>query len=347
EYVPVAEDEGDDPIEVPTEAGGVLLLSTLAAQFPGLTGLRYRNPDTSAMRAVRLTDGVLYPPPEFNSWSHNGNVVYLCTFPKDNKRKVDEQPGDAPDFRPKKPDRKNSAKLVMSQIKRNSEGGSRGYGFIRFAEFESQIDCLTCPKHHIMNRWCEVKVPISQAAPVGESRRVFVGSVTEEMTSEVLKDFFSQHGTVEEVYIPKPFRNFAFVTFADSSTVERLVERDFDIEGKTIHVATVIPKYGGGIGVPGGRQMRGGRGGSAQMGPPRGRGWQPMGGGGGGGGGGPGGGQIGSGGAPGGSGVSQDVVNVLASNPQVLAAALTQVTSMATGGGGAMGGDQGGYGNYW
>lgn len=47
------------------------------------------------------------------------------------------------------------------------------------------------------------------------SRKVFVGRCTEDMTAEELQQFFCQYGEVVDVFIPKPFRAFAFVTFAD------------------------------------------------------------------------------------------------------------------------------------
>lgn len=47
------------------------------------------------------------------------------------------------------------------------------------------------------------------------SRKVFVGRCTEDMTTDDLRQFFLQYGEVTDVFIPKPFRAFAFVTFAD------------------------------------------------------------------------------------------------------------------------------------
>lgn len=44
---------------------------------------------------------------------------------------------------------------------------------------------------------------------------MFVGRCTEDMTSDDLRQFFMQYGEVTDVFIPKPFRAFAFVTFAD------------------------------------------------------------------------------------------------------------------------------------
>lgn len=77
-YLQVAEKEDDEPVEIPSEDDGTLLLSTLAAQFPGACGLKYRNPQTGNFRGVRLSEGYLYPP-EGSSW---GDVVYVVVFPK-------------------------------------------------------------------------------------------------------------------------------------------------------------------------------------------------------------------------------------------------------------------------
>ena len=35
------------------------------------------------------------------------------------------------------------------------------------------------------------------------------------MTGDDLKDYFSKFGEVTDVFIPKPFRAFAFITFLD------------------------------------------------------------------------------------------------------------------------------------
>lgn len=47
------------------------------------------------------------------------------------------------------------------------------------------------------------------------SRKIFVGRCTEDITTDELRQFFMQYGEVTDVFIPKPFRAFAFVTFAD------------------------------------------------------------------------------------------------------------------------------------
>lgn len=61
-YVQVCEDDGS-PVELPVEEDKTLLLSTLTAQFPRATGLKYQS-ETGCMRGVRLSDGRLFPPPD-------------------------------------------------------------------------------------------------------------------------------------------------------------------------------------------------------------------------------------------------------------------------------------------
>lgn len=77
QYIQVAEEENEEPIELPTEEDATLLLTTLAAQFPGACGLKYRNPETGNFRGIRLTDGKLHPPD-----CHWGNCIYIAVFPK-------------------------------------------------------------------------------------------------------------------------------------------------------------------------------------------------------------------------------------------------------------------------
>jgi len=77
QYVIVTEDENEQPIELPAEPDGTLLLSTLAAQFNGASGLKYENSETKTTRGVRLADGRLHPPD--GVW---GNRLYVTVFPK-------------------------------------------------------------------------------------------------------------------------------------------------------------------------------------------------------------------------------------------------------------------------
>ena len=48
-----------------------------------------------------------------------------------------------------------------------------------------------------------------------ENSKVFIGRCTEDITAPDLKEYFEKFGEVTDVFIPKPFRAFAFVTFFD------------------------------------------------------------------------------------------------------------------------------------
>ena len=77
EYINVTSDESTDqePIELPTEEDKTMLLSTVAAQFPNCTGLKYRHPDTGGLRGIRLAEGVLHAPED--GW---GTHLYIAAF---------------------------------------------------------------------------------------------------------------------------------------------------------------------------------------------------------------------------------------------------------------------------
>ena len=84
EYVRIVEEEADDePIELPSEEDGTMLLSTLTAQFPGASGLKYRNPDTGTLRGLRVFDGRIQAPD-----GHWGETLYIAVFPKGEKGKL-------------------------------------------------------------------------------------------------------------------------------------------------------------------------------------------------------------------------------------------------------------------
>jgi len=260
QYIQVLEFEGDETIEIPSELDGTLLLTTLSAQFPGACGLKYRNPDTGAFRGIRCMDGVLHAPDGL--W---GNHQYIAVFPKENKRKGDDVDNGA--AKTKKVDSQKCTdliilglpwksteddlksyfaqfgELVLVQVKRDIKTGqSKGFGFIRFAQYESQVKC--CSQRHLIDgRWCDVTIPNSKEGNTQMmNRKVFIGRVTEDVSGEDLTKYFSKFGEVVDVFIPKPYRAFAFVTFADPETAQALCGEDHIIKGASVHVSSAAPK---------------------------------------------------------------------------------------------------------
>jgi TAR DNA-binding protein 43 len=229
EFIQVAEEFNDEPIELPVEEDATLLLSTLQGQFPGACGLKYRNPENKAIRGIRLNESRMHPPT--SGW--DSQTVYYCVFPKEsvseNKRKSDDI---MENFQSKSKVSKcqnnkctdlivlglawktgeqglreyfeTFGEVLMVQVKKDSKGQSKGFGFVRFSSYETQLRVLG-QRHHIDGRWCEVKVPNSKEGTVQQVPcKVFVGRCTEDLTQDDLREYFSKFGEVTDVFIPKP-----------------------------------------------------------------------------------------------------------------------------------------------
>lgn len=142
--------------------------------------------------------------------------------------------------------------VVMTQVKKDAKTGlSKGFGFVRFESLEVQ-NRVTARRHNISGRWCDVRIPLSRGESYQTSefsRKIFVGRLTEEVTSDDLREYFSQFGEVVDVFIPKPFRAFAFVSFSDSEVAQSLCGDDHVLRcsatGATlsVHVSNAVPKH--------------------------------------------------------------------------------------------------------
>ncbi|XP_045127213.1 TAR DNA-binding protein 43-like isoform X2 [Portunus trituberculatus] len=297
-YIQVCEDENDEPIEIPTEDDNTLLLSTLVAQFPGACGLKYRHAESRSMRGVRLVDGRLHAPDE--GW----NYVFFCVFPKENKRKSDDHLESSMSKTKRMESKQRCSDLIvlglpwkttekelreyfepfgevlMAQVKKDPKTNqSKGFGFIRFGNYETQVRVLS-QRHMIDGRLCDVKIPNSKSAslydqqqPFGANEfqwpmglashadwpgmgnlppregqvqqvnsKVFIGRCTEDITADDLREYFSKFGEVTDVFIPKPFRAFAFVTFLDPEVAQNLCGEDHIVKGTSVHVSNAAPK---------------------------------------------------------------------------------------------------------
>lgn len=62
------------------------------------------------------------------------------------------------------------------------------------------------------------------------------------MTAEDLRTYFQGFGEVTDVFVPKPFRAFAFVTFTDPDVAQSLCGDDHIIKGTSVHLSCATPK---------------------------------------------------------------------------------------------------------
>jgi len=302
-FVQVSETNDNDKevVDLPLEKDGTLLLSTLHAQYPDACGLKYVAPDNGRTRALRLADDKLHPPTD-DGW---GDIVYFCSFNKDNgqKRKLNEEFESDVERASKEPKSeatstawKNRDLLVlglpwkttdedlesyfskygelrMAQIKKTTDGRSRGFGFIRFKEQESQVRSML-DSHVINGRRCEIKIPNIKDAFINEApKKIFVGQLTESITQEDLEDYFKKFGDIVEVFVPRPFKGIAFVSFTKPDAALTALDQDHTIKDIRLSVSVAMPKDkdqrsrggrnsgggGGSGGNPYGGRMRGSR----------------------------------------------------------------------------------------
>lgn len=72
-----------------------------------------------------------------------------------------------------------------------------------------------------------------------------MGRCTENITTDDLRSVFSKYGEVTDVYMPQPFRGFAFVTFSDHVVAQSLLGEDIMVRDTNVHVSSATPRYGG------------------------------------------------------------------------------------------------------
>ncbi|KAL7058588.1 hypothetical protein AAHC03_013767 [Spirometra sp. Aus1] len=261
-FVQVCEENGC-PVELPTEEDNTLLLSTLTAQFPRATGLKYQFEGTGGIRGIRLSEDRLFPPPD--GWL---NRVYRIVV-SNTKRKGDDDEEQGSNLAKSKrlegkkctdliilnlpwridePALKNYfskfGEVAMVQVKRDpNTNQSRGYGFIRFRDYAAQAMCLA-ERHFIDSRWCDVRIPVSKIEGDRQevNRKLHIGQLTEDITADVLREHFSRFGEITDVFIPRPFRSFAFITFEDADTAASLLGQDQVVNGVTLTVGSAVPK---------------------------------------------------------------------------------------------------------
>lgn len=98
-----------------------------------------------------------------------------------------------------------------------------------------------------------------------------MGQLTESITQEDLEDYFKKFGDIVEVFVPRPFKGIAFVSFTKSDAALTALDQDHVIKDTRLSVSVAMPKDkdqrrggrsgggGGGSGHSYGGRMRGSR----------------------------------------------------------------------------------------
>ncbi|XP_004288032.1 PREDICTED: DAZ-associated protein 1 [Fragaria vesca subsp. vesca] len=80
----------------------------------------------------------------------------------------------------------------------------------------------------------------------GLSRKIFVGRLPQEATSEDLRQYFGRFGRILDVYVPRDpkrtgHRGFGFVTFGEDGVADRVSRRSHEICGQQVAIDTATP----------------------------------------------------------------------------------------------------------
>ncbi|CAI9097408.1 OLC1v1033828C1 [Oldenlandia corymbosa var. corymbosa] len=113
-------------------------------------------------------------------------------------------------------------------------GKSRGYGFITYKDMDSAQRALKAPSKMIDGRMavcnlaCE-GLSSTSITPDQAQRKLYIGSLPPEITSEMLLNFFKKHGEIEEGSVAydkdsNRSRGFGFVTFKTVEAAKRAID---------------------------------------------------------------------------------------------------------------------------
>merc|ERR1719150_2155373 len=126
---------------------------------------------------------------------------------------------------------------------------SRGFGFITFCSPTSLDKVLAVSPHLLDGKKIDPKPATPKAkSKEAKTRKIFVGGVSQETSSEEVKKYFSQFGGVEDIVIlmdqiTKRHRGFGFVTFQVEETVDLVCDLHYHtIKNKKVEVKKAQPK---------------------------------------------------------------------------------------------------------
>ncbi|KAL8036870.1 hypothetical protein ABFX02_11G004600 [Erythranthe guttata] len=113
-------------------------------------------------------------------------------------------------------------------------GKSRGYGFITFKDMESAQNALKAPSKMIDGRMAVCNLAseglTSTSATQDQSqRKLYIGGLSPEITSEMLLSFFGRYGDIDEGSVAydkdsSKSRGFGFVTYKTAEAAKRAIE---------------------------------------------------------------------------------------------------------------------------
>uniref|UniRef100_A0A8C3BIA6 RRM domain-containing protein n=1 Tax=Cairina moschata TaxID=8855 RepID=A0A8C3BIA6_CAIMO len=112
---------------------------------------------------------------------------------------------------------------------------SRGFGFVTYSSVEEVDAAMNARPHKVDGRVVEPKRAVSREDSQRPGahltvKKIFVGGIKEDTEEHHLRDYFGQYGKIEVIEIMTDRgsgkkRGFAFVTFDDHDSVDKIVSK--------------------------------------------------------------------------------------------------------------------------
>ncbi|XP_066468409.1 heterogeneous nuclear ribonucleoprotein A3 isoform X2 [Tiliqua scincoides] len=130
---------------------------------------------------------------------------------------------------------------------------SRGFGFVTYSCVEEVDDAMAARPHKVDGRVVEPKRAVSREDSVKPGahltvKKIFVGGIKEDTEEYNLREYFEKYGKIETIEVMEDRqcrrkRGFAFVTFDDHDTVDKIVVQKYHtINGHNCEVKKALSK---------------------------------------------------------------------------------------------------------
>ncbi|BES92401.1 mRNA Hypothetical protein [Nesidiocoris tenuis] len=134
---------------------------------------------------------------------------------------------------------KKYGKVKKLQIKTRQNGGSRGFGFVKFLDYDHQRQVLRA--NHLING-SNVTFDIHDRDLVEKPTKLFVQDLTKNLTVDDIKEYFTRIGDVTDCFIPGK-KLIAFVEFHDPNAAAFALG-SHTIKGTTVRAKVARPLPG-------------------------------------------------------------------------------------------------------
>lgn len=143
--------------------------------------------------------------------------------------------------------------LTDAVIMRHPDGRSKGFGFVTYAQVEDTNVCLNNAPHKLAGKIMDVKratprEDMAAAQSKEAKRKIFLGGLDNETTTEDLNAYFQSYGVIEDAVVMRysdtgNSKGFGFVTFSRVEEADRCIaENPHFLDGKSIECTRAMPR---------------------------------------------------------------------------------------------------------